>query len=52
MTFEFSFIATNMLNHREFYDPSNSISSPASWGVMNTQANSPRNMEFGGRVTF
>jgi hypothetical protein len=52
MTFEFSFIATNMLNHREFYDPSNSISSPASWGVMNTQANSPRQMEFGGRVTF
>jgi hypothetical protein len=52
MTFEFSFIATNMLNHREFYDPSNSISSPASWGVMNTQANSPRQMEFGSRVTF
>jgi hypothetical protein len=51
-TFEFSFIATNMLNHREFFDPSMSLSSPGEWGVLNTQANNPRQMEFGGRVTF
>ena len=51
-TFEFSFIAANVLNHRDFWDPSLSISSPNSWGVLNTQVNSPRAMEFGGRITF
>jgi hypothetical protein len=51
-TFEFSFIATNMLNHRQFYDPALYLNSSASWGVLNTQANQPRQMEFGGRITF
>jgi hypothetical protein len=51
-SFEFSFIAANVLNHREFYDPSLNISSPSSWGTLNSQANPPRNMEFGGRITF
>ncbi len=51
-TFEFSFIATNMLNHREFFDPTLSLSSPSEWGVLNSQANGPRAMEFGGRITF
>ena len=51
-SFEFSFIATNMLNHREFFDAGLSLASPGSWGVLNTQANSPRQMEFGGRVSF
>ncbi|HEX3984961.1 MAG TPA: hypothetical protein VHX13_00015, partial [Acidobacteriaceae bacterium] len=51
-TFEFSFISTNILNHRIFDDPSMSLSSPASWGVLNTQGNSPRKMEFGARVDF
>ncbi|MGA2539210.1 MAG: hypothetical protein ABSF53_24600, partial [Terracidiphilus sp.] len=51
-TFEFSFIATNMLNHRQFNDPVLQLDSSASWGVLNTQANPPRQMEFGGRITF
>jgi hypothetical protein len=51
-TFEFSFIATNMLNHRQFFDPGMSLASPATWGVLSSQANAPRQMEFGGRITF
>jgi hypothetical protein len=51
-TFEFSFIATNMLNHRQFGDPSLGLGETGSWGVLNSQANSPRAMEFGGRITF
>ena len=51
-TFEFSFIATNMLNHRQFSDPTLQLDSSAAWGVLNTQANPPRQMEFGGRITF
>jgi hypothetical protein len=51
-TFEFSFIATNMLNHRQFNDPGLGLYAPGSWGVLNSQANPPRAMEFGGRITF
>jgi hypothetical protein len=51
-TFEFSFIATNMLNHRQFGDPAMSLSNPGAWGVLNSQANLPRQMEFGSRITF
>jgi Carboxypeptidase regulatory-like domain len=51
-TFEFSFIATNMLNHRQFGDPSMDLSYAPVWGVLNTQANPPRAMEFGGRFNF
>jgi Carboxypeptidase regulatory-like domain len=51
-TFEFSFIATNMLNHRQFQDPYPDVNDPAGWGVMNVQANNPRQMEFGGRINF
>ncbi|HUB16996.1 MAG TPA: carboxypeptidase-like regulatory domain-containing protein [Acidobacteriaceae bacterium] len=51
-TFEFSFIATNMLNHRQFFDPSLGPYETNVWGVLNSQANNPRQMEFGGRITF
>ncbi len=52
-TFTFSFIATNMLNHRQFNDPlSMGPYTSATWGVLNSQANTPRQMEFGGRITF
>ena len=55
-SFEFSFIATNMLNHRQFTDAGGtggvSLATPATWGVLNSQANPPRQMEFGGRLTF
>lgn len=51
-TVELSFITTNMLNHRIFYDPSMSLQSPGAWGVLNAQGNAPRAMEFGGRIDF
>jgi len=54
-TFEFSFIATNMLNHRQFLDAANGtlcLCTPSTWGVLNAQVNPPRAMEFGGRLTF
>ncbi len=57
-TFEFSFIASNVLNHREFVDPTLTLSDPTSWGVLNTQEQDitgksfTRQMEFGGRITF
>ena len=54
-TFEFSFIATNMLNHRQFLDAANGtlcLCTPSTWGVLNSQLNPPRQMEFGGRFTF
>ncbi|MGB9146602.1 MAG: hypothetical protein WCC14_12325, partial [Acidobacteriaceae bacterium] len=50
--FEFSFIATNMLNHRVFDSPFLDLGYSQAWGVLNTQQNSPRQMEFGGRVSF
>ncbi|HUB19018.1 MAG TPA: carboxypeptidase-like regulatory domain-containing protein [Acidobacteriaceae bacterium] len=52
MTFEFSFIATNMLNHRQFTDASMSLNSASTWGVLTGQTNAPRQMEFGGRIDF
>lgn len=51
-SFEFSFIATNMLNHRNFDDPLLDLGYTPLWGVLNTQQNAPREMEFGGRITF
>jgi hypothetical protein len=51
-TFEFSFISTNLLNHRQFSDTGLGLYSPGTWGVLSSQANSPRQMEFGGRITF
>lgn len=52
VNFEFSFIAANVFNHREFADPSLNLSSPSAWGVLNTQNGNPRQMEFGARVSF
>lgn len=52
VNFEFSFIAANVFNHREFSDPSMNLSSPGAWGVLNTQNGNPRQMEFGGRINF
>ncbi len=49
---EFSFISTNVLNHRIFGDPSLDTSNPSSWGVLNFQENTPRKMEFGARIDF
>ncbi len=57
-TFEFSFIATNMMNHRQFNDPELSLNAPGSWGVLNSQVTNgagipfTRQMEFGSRIIF
>jgi hypothetical protein len=56
--FEFSFIAANVLNHRQFVDPTLDISNPGGWGVLSSQQSSingtpfTRQMEFGGRISF
>jgi hypothetical protein len=58
MTFEFSFIASNVLNHRQFVDPTLDLSDSSSWGVLSAQQSDingkpfTRQMEFGGRLTF
>jgi hypothetical protein len=48
MYFQFS----NVLNHFQPSNPSLSLSSPTTFGVINGQANTPRNLEFGLRVHF
>jgi hypothetical protein len=48
------FISTfsNVLNHMQFANPSLSLTSPQTFGVMSTQLNTPRQMEFGLRIGF
>jgi hypothetical protein len=49
---EFQVMFLNVLNHMQFANPSLSLNSIASWGVLNTQGNTPRQMEFGLRLNF
>lgn len=49
---EFQVVFTNLLNHMQFADPTLDISDPTSWGVLNTQGNNPRQMEFGLRISW
>jgi hypothetical protein len=49
-TLSFSF--TNVLNHFQAGSPSLSLSSPTTFGRITSQANTPRNLEFGLRVHF
>jgi hypothetical protein len=49
---EFSFISTNVLNHRVFADPYLALNDSTDWGVISAQGNTPRKMEFGARVDF
>jgi hypothetical protein len=49
---ELQFLMLNVLNHNQFGDPTLSTTSPSSWGVLNTQGNTPRQFEFGLRVSF
>lgn len=49
---EFQFLFLNVFNHLVFANPVQDISNPGSWGVINTQGNTPRQMEFGIRVRF
>ena len=43
---------TNLLNHMQPANPSLSLTSPSTFGVIADQSNSPRSMEFGLRVHF
>lgn len=49
---ELTFISTNVFNHLDFANTSLATNYSAGWGVINTQGNSPRQMQFGGRVRF
>jgi hypothetical protein len=49
---EAQFLFLNVLNHMQFSDPSLNVFSLTSWGVLNSQGNTPRQMEFGLRVSF
>jgi hypothetical protein len=49
-TFSFQFL--NVLNHFQPANPTLSIDSPGSFGVVTGQANNPRQMEFGLRIFF
>jgi hypothetical protein len=46
------FQITNVLNHMQPGGPSLSLTSPTSFGKITSQANTPRNMEFGLRIHF
>jgi hypothetical protein len=44
--------ANNVLNHFQPSTPSLNIDSPQTWGVISSQANTPRQMQFGLRIHF
>jgi hypothetical protein len=49
---EFSGVMTNILNHNVFANPTVSLANPGSFGVINSQGNSPRQIEIGVRANF
>jgi hypothetical protein len=49
---EAQFLFLNLFNHNQFGNPTLDLSDPTSWGVITSQANSPRQMEFGLRLSF
>jgi hypothetical protein len=49
---EFQVVFSNVLNHKQFADPTLDLSDPTSWGAITSQGNTPRQMEFGLRVNF
>lgn len=49
---EFQVVFTNLLNHNQFFDPPLDLQTPTAFGVLNSQGNNPRQMEFGLRVSF
>jgi len=49
---EFQFVMTNLFNHPQFFDPTLDITNPAGWGVISSQGNNPRAMQFGIRLSF
>jgi hypothetical protein len=56
---EFQYTVTNVFNHPVFFDPSLDPTAPSdaahaatSFGVVSSQGNNPRQMQFGLRLTF
>jgi hypothetical protein len=49
---DFSFQFTNVLNHVVMGSPTLATSTPSTFGRITSQANTPRNMEFGLRLHF
>ncbi len=49
---QFSGIFTNILNHNDFANPSLSLQAPTSFGVVNAQGNTPRQIQMGIRASF
>jgi hypothetical protein len=49
---EASVIFTNVLNHNQMANPTLDLSDPGGWGVLSSQGNIPRQMEFGIRLNF
>ncbi len=52
VSLEFSGIILNVLNHNDFSSPNLTIATPASFGVITTQGNTPRQIQAGARVSF
>jgi hypothetical protein len=61
VSLQFQFVATNVFNHPVFLDPAVGDAqtglgvdptTPSSFGVVNSQGNFPRQMQFGLRLIF
>lgn len=50
--FEFQYVVTNVFNHPVFFDAGLDGTNPDGFGVINSQGNNPRQMQFGVRLTF
>jgi len=48
----FSGVITNIFNHNVFANPGFSLATPASFGVVTSQGNNPRQIEMGVRASF
>ena len=50
---EFDFVTTNVFNHPIFYNPTlDPTAGAGSFGVVSSQGNNPRQMQFGIRLNF
>lgn len=52
ISFEYSMIFTNVLNHAVLADPGQALYSSSTWGVLSGNINQPRSMEFGLRFRY